>query len=262
MRVLITNDDGIHAPGLAVLERIAAGFADDAWVVAPEHDQSGLAHSLSLNDPLRLRQIAERRFALRGTPSDCIIMAVRRLLPEPPELVLSGVNSGGNLAEDVTYSGTVAGAIEGTLMGIRSIALSQACSYDGDERLVPWQTAETHAPSVIARLLDFGFPDGVFYNVNFPDRGAAAVAGVAVTRQGKLAHALHVDERRDGRGLPYYWLAYHRRQNKTAAGPGTDIAALARGMISVTALRLDMTAHDFGAALNDHFAGGDEAAHG
>jgi 5'-nucleotidase len=124
LRILLTNDDGIHAEGLAVLERIARQLSDDIWVVAPEADQSGLAHSLTLSEPLRLRKIDDRHFALRGTPTDCIIMGVRRLMPEPPDLVLSGVNSGANLADDVTYSGTVAGAMEGTLLGFRSIALS------------------------------------------------------------------------------------------------------------------------------------------
>ena len=126
MRILLTNDDGIHAEGLAALERIARTLSDDVWVVAPETDQSGFAHSLSLSEPLRLRKIGEKHFAVRGTPTDCVIMGVRKIMPEPPDLVLSGVNSGSNIADDVTYSGTVAGAMEGTLLGIRSIALSQA----------------------------------------------------------------------------------------------------------------------------------------
>src|ERR1700722_13757069 len=126
MRILLTNDDGIHADGLATLERIAAQLCDDVFVVAPESDQSGVAHSLSLNDPLRLRQISERRFAVKGTPTDCVIMGVRSILEgRNPDLVLSGVNRGHNVAEDVTYSGTIAGAMEGTILGIPSIALSQ-----------------------------------------------------------------------------------------------------------------------------------------
>src|ERR1043166_7315452 len=157
MRILCTNDDGIHAPGLKIVEQIARELSDDVWVVAPELDQSGLSHSLSLNDPLRLRQVSEKRFALRGTPSDCVIMAVRRILADVrPDLVLSGVNSGQNAADDVTYSGTIAGAIEGTLLGIPSIALSQAYTFSGDGRRdVPWETAETHGPPLIRKLLDF-----------------------------------------------------------------------------------------------------------
>ena len=140
MRILLTNDDGIHAEGLAVLERIAAKLSDDVWMVAPETDQSGRAHSLSLSEPLRMRKIDDRRYALRGTPTDCVIMGVRNVLPEPPDLVLSGVNSGANMADDVTYSGTIAGAMEGTLLGIRSIALSQGYTVVEDGRFVRWET--------------------------------------------------------------------------------------------------------------------------
>jgi 5'-nucleotidase len=253
MRILVTNDDGIHAPGLQALQRIAAVLADDVWTVAPEFDQSGLSHSLSLNDPLRLRRVSERTFALRGTPGDCVIMAVRHLMADKrPDLVLSGVNSGQNAADDVTYSGTVAGAIEGTMLGLPSVALSQAFSYANGERDVPWQTAEAHAPDVISKLIAFGFPDGVLYNVNFPNRAPDAVAGIAVTGQGRLAHRLHIEERRDGRGMPYYWLTY--RPEPTPRQPGTDVEALDKGAISVTPLRLDMTAYDLGDPLKRHFA--------
>src|SRR6218665_3594021 len=136
VRILLTNDDGIHAEGLAVLERIARTLSDDVWVVAPETDQSGLAHSLTLSEPLRLRQVAEKHFALRGTPTDCVIMGVRKVLDVKPDLILSGVNVGANMADDVTYSGTIAGAIEGTLQGIKSMALSQAYNHAGG-RVVP-----------------------------------------------------------------------------------------------------------------------------
>ncbi len=143
MRILITNDDGIHAPGLSVLERIAAKLSDDVLVVAPEYDQSGVAHSLSLNDPLRLRKISERRFAVKGTPTDCIIMGVRSIMQgERPDLVLSGVNRGQNIADDITYSGTVAGAMEGTMLGIPSIALSQCYGPEGHDAM-HWDCAET-----------------------------------------------------------------------------------------------------------------------
>ena len=255
MRILLTNDDGIHAPGLAVLERIAAGLSDQVSVVAPEFDQSGLSHSLSLNDPLRLRQVSENKYALRGTPSDCIIMAVRHLFSGArPDLILSGVNAGQNAADDVTYSGTVAGAIEGTMLGVPAIALSQAYSYDDHERAVPWETVETHAPGIIGKLVAYGFPAGVLYNINFPNRPPDKVAGIAVTAQGRLAHRLHIDERRDGRGVPYFWLAY--RSEPTVAQSGTDVEALDKGAISVTPLRLDMTAHDLRDPLRHHFSRG------
>ena len=254
MRILITNDDGIHSPGLAALERIAATLTDDIWVVAPELDQSGLSHSLSLSDPLRLRRIGPRHFALRGTPSDCVIMGVRQLLGERPELILSGVNSGSNVADDVTYSGTIAGAMEGTLLGIPSIALSQAYSYDAGERVVPWETAEEHAPAIIQKLIAFGFPAGILYNLNFPNRAPGDVGELVVTAQGKLVHGLHIDERRDGRNLPYFWVTY-RRDKSSPFTPGSDDEAVERGLISATPLRLDMTAHDLTAPLRRHLAG-------
>src|SRR5919201_418859 len=152
MRILITNDDGINAPGLTVLQDIAGELSSDVWVVAPELDQSGAAHSLTLREPLRLRAIEERVYAVRGTPADCVIMGVRHLLKdEPPLLVLSGVNRGSNLAEDVTYSGTIAGAFEGTLLGVRSIALSLAGGFDGAKK-IKWEPPLTHGPAIIRRL--------------------------------------------------------------------------------------------------------------
>ena len=238
MRILLTNDDGIHAEGLAVLERVARTISDDVWVVAPEADQSGLAHSLTLSEPLRLRQITEKRFALRGTPTDCVIMAVRKVLDRKPDLVLSGVNIGANMADDVTYSGTVAGAIEGTLQGIRSIALSQAYHHTVG-KTVPWDVVETHAPGLVRKLMAVDLPDGTLLNVNFPNCSADTVAGVEVTSQGKLDFGLSIDERTDGRGFPYFWLRFGERFGDFRAG--TDIHALRENYISVTPLKLDLT---------------------
>ena len=253
MRILVTNDDGINAPGLAVLERVAATLSDEVWVVAPETDQSGLSHSLTLGDPLRLRELGNRRYALRGTPSDCVIMAARRIIGDMPDLVLSGVNAGQNAADDVTYSGTVAGAIEGTLIGMKSIALSIA--FDPENGASPrWDTAERHAPEVIRQLLDFGFPDGVLYNVNFPDAPASEVTGIDATKQGRLLHSLFIDERTDPRGNKYYWLGYRRRTAERV--PGTDLLSIEAGRISVTPMRLDLTDHTLGESLNGHFGKG------
>ena len=238
MRILLTNDDGIHADGLAVLERIARTLSDDVWVVAPETDQSGLAHSLTLSEPLRLRQVGEKRFALRGTPSDCVIMAVRKVMDRKPDLVLSGVNAGANLADDVTYSGTVAGAIEGTVHGIRSFALSQAYSYEAGAP-IPWHVAETLAPELIAKLVSVDLPPGTLLNLNFPNCEPHEVQGVEVTAQGKLEFGLSVEERTDGRGFPYYWLRFGDRKGNFRSG--TDIRAIREGQISVTPLKLDMT---------------------
>lgn len=241
MRILITNDDGIHAPGLRVLERIARELTDDVWVVAPETDQSGKAHSLSLSDPLRLRKISDRHFAVRGTPTDCVIMGVRHILEGKPDLVLSGVNRGANVADDVTYSGTIAAAMEGVLLGIPSVAMSQAYGWaDGSD--VPWATAEAHGPDVVRRLMEAGLPAGTFANVNFPARAPDKVAGIAVTAQGARNDAtIGVEPRIDGRGNPYFWISY--RPQTTEAAAGTDLAALAEGFVSVTPLRLDLTDH-------------------
>ncbi len=239
MRILITNDDGILAPGLDVAVRIAEELSDDIWVVAPETDQSGVSHSVTLSDPLRLRQAGKQRYALRGTPTDCVIMGLEVILDRPPDLILSGVNRGQNIADDVTYSGTVAGAMEGTLLGIPSIALSQAYGYDtGDAP--PWETAQTHGPLVIRQLLKAGIPAGTVINVNFPDCQPDAVAGTAFTRQGRrIPDWLRVQERKDGRGLQYFWIGFQRSQ--TEPEPGSDLAALADRLISVTPLSLDLT---------------------
>ncbi|MBW6420161.1 5'/3'-nucleotidase SurE [Rhizobium sp. XQZ8] len=238
MRILLTNDDGIHAEGLAVLERIARSLSDDVWIVAPETDQSGLAHSLTLSEPLRLRQVGEKHFALRGTPTDCVIMGIREVLPEKPDLVLSGVNDGANMADDVTYSGTIAGAIEGTLQGVRSFALSQAVRRENG-RVVPWDVVETYAADLIRKLMDVDLPDGTFLNLNFPNCEPKDVHGVEVTAQGKLDFGLTIDAREDGRGKPYYWLRFGERKGNFR--DGTDIQALKQNKISVTPLKLDLT---------------------
>jgi 5'-nucleotidase len=244
MRILVTNDDGINAPGLESCARIANELSDDVWILAPEFDQSGVAHSLSLNDPLRLRRLDDKRFAVRGTPTDCVIMAVRHVMKEKrPDLVISGVNRGQNLAEDVTYSGTVAGAMEGTILGIPSIALSQ-CFGPATRENPTYATAEAHAPKLISRLLKEGIPSGVLLNINFPDCRPSEVAGFAATNQGRRDPGLmHIEERRDGRGNPYYWLGF-TRQRRTPSN-GSDIWAIDNRHISVTPLRLDLTDEPF-----------------
>jgi 5'-nucleotidase len=240
MRILCTNDDGIHAPGLQSLEAIARQLSDDVWVVAPETDQSGVAHSLSLNDPLRLREISPRHFAVKGTPTDCVIMAIRQLMNEHrPDLVLSGVNRGQNVAEDVSYSGTVAGAIEGTILGVPSIALSQAYGPAGRDE-IKWRCAEHHAPKTVRKLLEAGIEKGILVNVNFPDCEPEEVEGAAVVNQGQRnQELLRLDERHDGRGIPYYWIAFERR--RITPSNGTDLWAIANRRIAITPLRVDMT---------------------
>src|SRR5471030_2818718 len=252
MRILITNDDGIHAPGLEACEKIARELSDEIWIVAPESYQSGVSHSLSLNDPLRLREVAERHFAVKGTPTDCVIMGARHLMKEMPDLVLSGVNRGRNAAEDVTYSGTVAGAMEGTVLGVKSFALSQAYAFT--TRHAPrWETAVQHAPDLIKRILKTGIPKDVLVNINFPDCIVSDVAGVAVTVQGKRdMELLRIDARHDGRGNPYFWIAFGRGGIAGAAA-GSDLAALNDMRIAITPLRLDMTDAPFMTKLADVF---------
>ncbi|MEK4034322.1 5'/3'-nucleotidase SurE [Methylocystis sp. IM3] len=243
MRILLTNDDGIHAEGLAVAERIARAISDDIFVIAPEFEQSGVAHSLSLNDPLRLREISPRHFALKGTPTDCVIMGVRKLmLDHPPDLVISGVNSGQNIAEDVTYSGTVAGAIEATILGIPAIALSQVYDFFAGRRVVRWECAEAHGAAVVRRLLAAGIPRNVLMNVNFPNCAPQDVEGVTITMQGRRSNDLmKIEDRKDGRGNPYHWISFQR--GSFTPGPGTDLQAVDDQKISITPLQLDMTDH-------------------
>ena len=241
MRILLTNDDGIDAPGLHALRQIAAELATEVWIVAPETNQSGASHSLTLHEPLRARKLDERTYAIRGTPTDCVLMGVQNLMKAggPPDLVLSGVNRGQNIADDVTYSGTIAAAMEGTALGIRSIALSQA--FGPDTRTNPrWETAIAHAAGLVRQLIAEPWPDGVLMNLNFPDRAPDDVVDTVVTRQGKRdAGLLNIDERKDTWGVPYYWLAFERR--RSSPPEGTDLWAVYSGRISVTPLHLDLT---------------------
>lgn len=240
LRILVSNDDGIHAPGLKVLETIAEQLSSDVWVVAPETEQSGASHSLTLTLPLRLRHVQKQKYAVQGTPTDCVMMAVRHILKDaPPDLVLSGVNRGANIADDVTYSGTIAAAMEGTVLGIPSIALSQAFS-PGPNPHVKWSCAETHGPWIVARLLAAGWPKDVLMNVNFPDRLPGDVTDMRFAVQGKRdAATLTIDERLDARGNPYYWTAFRRVLSNPPAD--TDLRAIYDGAIAITPLHLNLT---------------------
>ncbi len=239
-RILIVNDDGIHTQGIEMMERFARTLSDDVWTVAPEYEQSGTGHSLSLADPIRIRQLDDRRFAIKGTPTDCVVMALSQIMAEaPPTLVLSGVNRGANLAEDVTYSGTLAGAMEGTLLGIPSLCMSQYFVHRDD---VKWQTAERHGADLLSKLVAAGWPAGVFININFPAVEPDQVKGVRVTRQGqRSSSSIKVTDRVDARGFPYYWLSLKHEDN--VYDPDTDLAVVHAGMISVTPHHLDMTDH-------------------
>jgi 5'-nucleotidase len=241
MRILVTNDDGIHAEGLAALERIARRLTDDVWIAAPEFEQSGASRALTLSAPLRLRKLDERRFAITGTPTDCVMLALEELIKDRrPDLVLSGVNRGHNTAEDVTMSGTVAGAIQGMALGVPSMALSQSLAVFHDDVIAHFETAETYAPGIIARLLEAGWPKDVIINLNFPNRPPDEVDAVEVTRQGfRDIHNMRAEKRTDLRGRDYYWMGFTAR--RPAVAEGTDLAAVLAGRISVTPLHIDLT---------------------
>jgi 5'-nucleotidase len=236
-RVLISNDDGILAPGIRLLERLIRPLAAEVWVVAPEVEQSAASHSLTMRRPLFIHRFGRRRYAVDGTPTDSVLLAVHQVMKgRPPNLVLSGINRGGNLGEDATYSGTVAAAMEGTLLGIPSVAFSQVYA-DSDE--VSWSTAEAWIGPVLERLLAATWPPGVLINVNFPNVPASQVTGVEVTRQGRRKIGNSIMEGNDPRGRPYYWIGGEREEDRSRAG--TDLEAVHRGAISVTPLSLDLT---------------------
>ena len=251
-RILITNDDGIHAPGLELLESIAHALSDDVWVVAPDGERSGAGHSVSLTLPIRMRELGPRRYAIGGTPTDCVLMALWEFMTDaPPTIILSGINSGANLGEDVTYSGTIAAAMEGTLMGIRSIALSQVRPPGG---VVDFAPAARHAPDLVRRLIALeAWPVGSFINVNFPQCDADAVQGVRLTSQGQRPPgAFSIDARHDARNQPYFWVKISYPE--AAALAGTDLAAVADNAISVTPIKMDFTDRAWAERLHGVFA--------
>ena len=240
MRILLTNDDGIRAPGLEVLERIAAHFSDDVWICAPDEEQSGAGHSLTLTRPVRLKQHSERRFSVTGTPTDAVTMALKRLMPEPPDLILSGVNRGANLGDDVTYSGTVSAAFEGALAGIRSIALSQVYVSEGMGDDVSFAAAESWGEQAIRPLLDAPFAPRTFVNINFPPLAADKVRGIKVVRQGFHDYSRgSVVEGMDPRGFRYFWFGLHGIEH--TPGHASDLEAIADSYVAVTPLQLDFT---------------------
>lgn len=239
IRILITNDDGINADGLRVLERIARTLSNDVWVVAPEMEQSGAAHSLTLHLPVRVRKIAAKRYAVSGTPTDCVLLALKEIIPvkhKPVTLILSGVNRGSNVADDVTYSGTIAAAMEGTILKVPSIALSLHCRDAGK---IHWQTAERYAPEIINKLISVGWGENTLINLNFPNCAAEHVRDVKVCSQGKRLVNIKLSERTDPKGRPYFWLGGDR--DDTPEKMGVDIDYLQSDHITITPINMDLT---------------------
>ena len=249
IRILLSNDDGVHAHGLTILEKIARTLSDDVWIVAPSRERSGAGHSLTIHDPLRPVERGPKRFSVSGTPTDAVMVAINHIMKDnPPDLVLSGVNHGGNLGEDVHYSGTVAAAMEGVLLGVRSIALSQVWTEEGN---IPWDTALRYGPEVIRRVCAVGWGKNVLMNINFPDTVPDNVKGVRLATQGKHKIGDDFHLRHDPRGRPYLWIGAKRASDGSVAG--TDLRAVYEGYVAVTPLCVDLTHAPTLAALADVF---------
>lgn len=251
MRILITNDDGINAPGLQVLSRIAAEIAGEegeVWTVAPAFEQSGVGHCISYTHPMMIMKLAPRRYAAEGSPADCVLAGLHDVLEGArPDLVLSGVNRGNNSAENVLYSGTIGGAMEAALQGIAAIALSQYMGPRTDDLADPFEAAAAHGTAVVRRLLEHGLwttdDYRLFYNVNFPPCPAAAVKGLKVAPQGfRRGTAFGVEPHHSPSGRKFLWIKGGPQQSPTL--PGSDAAVNLEGWISVTPMRADLTAHD------------------
>ena len=254
MKILLTNDDGIHAPGLEVLEELARELSDDIWICAPDEEQSGMGHALTLTRPVRLRKHGERRFSVTGTPTDSVTMGMRKVMEGKPDLILSGVNRGANLADDITYSGTVSAAIEGALAGVRSIALSQVTSRDGEAGADTFDAARNWGARVLRPLLETPLPARTLINVNFPALPAGDVRGIRAVRQGFHDYARGtVVEGRDPRGFKYYWFGLEAIEH--TLDRGTDLEAISENYISVTPLQLDLTHHTSLGALAERYEG-------
>lgn len=250
MRILLSNDDGITAEGLKSLEKIAAVLSDDVWVVAPETEQSGAGHSLTLHTPVRVRKISPKRYAVSGTPTDCVLLAVKEILParQKFDLLLSGINRGSNVGDDVTYSGTVAAAMEGCILGVPSIAVSLL--YDDAEK-IQWGMVEKLAPAIIKKLLAKKWPKDTLINLNFPNCAASKVKGIKVCAQGKRIVNVQLSERVDPKGRPYFWLG-GERDHRTEK-PNVDVDFLHRGFITITPIGMDLTDYKTLAAMDKVF---------
>ncbi|MCH2093792.1 MAG: 5'/3'-nucleotidase SurE [Rhodobacteraceae bacterium] len=261
MRILITNDDGISAPGLKTLEDIAnelAGPNGEVWVVAPAFEQSGVSHCISYTHPTMITQLGPRRFATEGSPADCVLAGIHDVMKDAsPDLILSGVNRGNNSAENVAYSGTIGGALEGALQGFPAIALSQYYGPDNLNLANPFETAAQHGAETVRRILAADPTAGsgyrLFYNVNFPPVPANAVKGSKVVAQGLRENTrFSVEPHLAPSGRRFLWI--RGGDQRAAVAPDTDAHANLAGYISVTPMRADLTAHDALADLGAAFS--------
>ncbi|MDD5388542.1 MAG: 5'/3'-nucleotidase SurE [Gallionellaceae bacterium] len=234
MRILLSNDDGYFAPGLAILAATLTRHGHEITVVAPERDRSGASNSLTLDRPLMVRKTPGGFHYVNGTPTDCVHLAVTGLLPHLPDMVISGINHGANMGDDTVYSGTVAAATEGFLLGIPSVAVSLANTQDEN-----FQTAADYIAGLVTRFAEQPFPEHVLLNVNVPDVPADRIAGVEVTRLGRRHKAQDTVKTINPRNQTMYWVGAAGAAQD--AGPGTDFHALAQGRISLTPLQLDLT---------------------
>jgi 5'-nucleotidase len=246
--ILVTNDDGVHSPGILTLAG-ALEELGEVFVYAPDREQSAVGHGVSLHRPLRVREVGERRHSVDGTPTDCVMLAVRALLPRRPAIVFSGINTGPNLGDDVTYSGTVAGAYEGMLLGVPSIAISNA-SYDSSN----FDTAAHFAVKIGKAVLDQGLPPDTVLNVNVPESAIEDIRGIAITKQGLREYEDEIIRRVDPRGLEYFWIGGLRPEH--VVHPGTDFEAVAENKVSITPLHRDLTNYGAIEALRQRNFGG------
>ncbi len=253
MKILISNDDGIGAPGILLLEEVAKKFSSEVYVFAPSSNMSGAGHSLTLKSPLRLKEHDKFHYSVNGTPTDSVVMALRYLMTEKPDFVLSGINFDSNLADDITYSGTVAAVMEACLFDVPAIAFSQKMNKDGS---INWDVARTYAPVVLKVIMDkFRFPKGVFLNVNFPSCDIKDVKGIRITHQGTRIIDDHVIQSIDPRGDPYFWIGpAEYRKNDDNKDLTMDLGAVNSGYVSITPLSIDMTARSEISILNELFS--------
>ena len=241
--ILITNDDGYHSIGLDALAD-AMSAVGEVWICAPDRERSAVSHAISLNTPLRTHEYRENAFRIDGTPADCVLLGARDIVPRKPDLVMSGINTGPNLGDDVTYSGTVAGAFEGMLQGIPSIAISNA-SYSA----TTYDEIAKVGAILAQKVLDQGIPENTMLNVNVPEVPLTELKGFAITRQGQRNYGDEIHRREDPRGRPYFWIGGFRPEHTIE--PGTDFEAIEQGKVSITPLYRDMTNVDALANLAD-----------